>query len=170
LDKTEQEAAENKNLYKLMFIVSPSDVTDNEEVKKLLIRASALPVSIVFMECAQEPLEKLRTCVLDTPVSTPPSKKNPQNFKISKKILIFSKLEDPTLGKQKRQVITGVNFNMYKMMGMEGVAKAMLEQVPLQIFQFFRMNEIRPNNPIPNTFDETGCSRSGTLATGGAEQ
>lgn len=47
---------------------------------------------------------------------------------------------------------------MYKMMGMEGVAQAMLSEVPLQIFQYFRMNSIRPNNPIPNTFNEEGCS------------
>lgn len=75
----EKEAKSNKNLYKIMFIISPADVTDNEEVKKLLIKASALPLSIVFVECHKEALEKLRTLVNKPPVSYPILRKFP-NF------------------------------------------------------------------------------------------
>lgn len=51
-----------------MFIISPADVSDCEEVKKLIIRASGLPLSIVFVECAKKSLEKLRTLIHQEPV------------------------------------------------------------------------------------------------------
>ena len=52
---------------------------------------------------------------------------------------------------------------MYKMMGIEGVSQAMMEYVPLQVYQYQRMNNITPKQPFVNTFDEEGCSRKGTL-------
>lgn len=67
LDKVEAETTENNNLYKTMFIISPADVTDSEKVKQQLIRASKLPVSIVFVECAKEPLPTLGTIVNQGP-------------------------------------------------------------------------------------------------------
>jgi len=51
--------------------------------------------------------------------------------------------------------LTVVNYNLYKMMGIEGLGPAMLENISLQMYQFFTLHGIFPINPPGKVFDAT---------------
>lgn len=67
-EKVKEDSQKNNDYYKILFVLTPMDVGDIEDLKRKCIQYSQLPMSIIFVEMTETPLENLRSLKPGTPV------------------------------------------------------------------------------------------------------
>lgn len=69
--RTLEESHVDHDFYKILFVLTPMDIGDIEDLKRKLIEHSNLPMSIVFVEMTDTPLKNMRTLDPAKPVKNP---------------------------------------------------------------------------------------------------
>jgi len=60
VDEAEQDiASDNRQNYRLLFIMTPQDLNDVPAFQKLMVKVSNLPISIIFVDMQIEPLKAM---------------------------------------------------------------------------------------------------------------